>query len=81
MASFFGGILNLTLGVVILSGVYISTVKATNTTGWTTSEIFDAQQNAKTLNRSLGSSDSGGYRWSGLRSDVGIRARLITAPC
>lgn len=39
MASFFGGILNLTLGVVILSGVYISTVKATNTTGWTTSEI------------------------------------------
>lgn len=39
MASFFGGILNLTLGVVILSGVYISTVKATNTTGWTTSEV------------------------------------------
>lgn len=38
MASFFGGILNLTLGVVILSGVYISTVKATNTSGWTTSE-------------------------------------------
>lgn len=39
MASFFGGILNLTLGVVILSGVYISTVKATNTSGWTTSEV------------------------------------------
>lgn len=39
MASFFGGILNLTLGVVILSGVYISTVKATNTSGWTSSEI------------------------------------------
>jgi hypothetical protein len=39
MASFFGGILNLTLGVVILSGVFITTVKATNTSGWTTSEI------------------------------------------
>ena len=39
MASFFGGILNLTLGVVILSGVFITTVKGTNTSGWTTSEI------------------------------------------
>lgn len=39
MASFFGGILNLTLGVVILSGVYITTVKATNTTDWTSSEV------------------------------------------
>lgn len=38
MASFFGGILNLTLGVVILSGVFISTVKGTNTDGWTASE-------------------------------------------
>lgn len=39
MASFFGGILNLTLGVVILSGVFIQTVKTTNTTNWTTAEI------------------------------------------
>lgn len=39
MASFFGGILNLTLGVVILSGVFISTVKATNTSSWSTSEV------------------------------------------
>jgi hypothetical protein len=39
MASFFGGILNLTLGVVILAGVFITTVKATNTTGWSTSEV------------------------------------------
>ena len=39
MASFFGGILNLTLGVVILSGVFITTVKATNTSGWTASEV------------------------------------------
>lgn len=39
MASFFGGILNLTLGVVILSGVFITTVKATNTTSWSASEV------------------------------------------
>ena len=39
MASFFGGILNLTLGVVILSGVFITTVKATNTSSWSTSEV------------------------------------------
>lgn len=39
MASFFGGILNLTLGVVILSGVFITTVKNTNTSGWTTAEV------------------------------------------
>lgn len=39
MASFFGGILNLTLGVVILAGVFITTVKGTNTDGWTTSEV------------------------------------------
>ena len=39
MPSFFGGILNLTLGVVILSGVFISTVKQTNVTGWSTSEV------------------------------------------
>ena len=39
MASFFGGILNLTLGVVILAGVFITTVKGTNTSGWSTSEV------------------------------------------
>lgn len=39
MASFFGGILNLTLGVVILSGVFISTVKTTNTSTWSTAEV------------------------------------------
>lgn len=39
MASFFGGILNLTLGVVILSGVFITTVKATNTSAWSASEV------------------------------------------
>lgn len=39
MASFFGGILNLTLGVVILSGVFITTVKGTNTDTWSASEV------------------------------------------
>lgn len=39
MASFFAGILNLTLGVVILSGVFITTVKDTNTSTWTDSEV------------------------------------------
>lgn len=39
MASFFGGILNLTLGVVVLASVFIKTVKDTNTSGWTAAEI------------------------------------------
>ena len=39
MASFFSGILNLTLGVVILSGVFIATVKDTNTDSYSTSEV------------------------------------------
>ena len=39
MASFFGGILNLTLGVVVLASVFIETVKDTNTSGWSPSEI------------------------------------------
>ena len=39
MASFFGGILTLTLGVILLANVFISTVKDTNTTGWTTGEV------------------------------------------
>jgi len=39
MASFFGGILNLTLGVVVLSGVFITTVKTTDTTNWSAGEV------------------------------------------
>lgn len=38
MANFITGIIALTLGVVVLSGVYISTVKGVNTTGWTAGE-------------------------------------------
>ena len=32
------GIISITLGVIMLSNVFISVVKATNTTGWTSSE-------------------------------------------
>lgn len=39
MASFFGGILNLTLGVVVLANVFIQTVNDTNTSGWSTADI------------------------------------------
>ena len=39
MANFIVGIISLTLGVVVLSGVFITTVKGTNTTGWTAGEI------------------------------------------
>ena len=39
MANFIMGIIGLSVGVVVLAGVFISTVKAQNTTGWTTSEI------------------------------------------
>ena len=39
MANFIVGIISLTLGVVVLSGVFITTVKGTNTTGWSAGEI------------------------------------------
>jgi hypothetical protein len=40
MASYIGGIISLSVGVVVLANVYIQTVKDTNTTalGFTTSE-------------------------------------------
>jgi len=38
MANFIVGIISLTLGVVVLSGVFVTTVKSTNTTGWTSGE-------------------------------------------
>jgi len=39
MANFIVGIISLTLGVVVLSGVFITTVKSTNTSSWTAGEI------------------------------------------
>ena len=38
MANFLMGIISLTIGVVVLSGVFITTVKSANTTGWTSAE-------------------------------------------
>ena len=38
MASMISGIILLSIGVIVLANVFISTVKATNTTGWTTGE-------------------------------------------
>jgi hypothetical protein len=37
-AGLIGGIIGVAIAVIILSTVFISTVKNTNTTGWTTSE-------------------------------------------
>lgn len=39
MANFITGIISLTIGVVILANVFIKTIKETNTSGWTSSEI------------------------------------------
>ena len=39
MGSLIAGILSLTIGVVVLSGVFITTVKATNTSTWSASEV------------------------------------------
>lgn len=38
MASLISGIILLSIGVVVLANVFISTVKNTNTTGWTSGE-------------------------------------------
>jgi hypothetical protein len=37
--NFIGGIINITIGAVILASVFITTVKATNTTTWTAAEV------------------------------------------
>lgn len=39
MANFLMGIISLTLGVVVLANVFISTVKTTNTSTWSTGEV------------------------------------------
>jgi hypothetical protein len=38
MANMLSGIIFLAIGVIVLANVFISTVKGTNTTGWTTGE-------------------------------------------
>ena len=39
MASMIGGIVYLSIGVVVLAGVFIFTVKNTSTTGWSAGEV------------------------------------------
>jgi hypothetical protein len=39
MANFIIGIISLTIGVVVLANVFITTVKGTNTTTWSTAEV------------------------------------------
>lgn len=39
MASLFGGILALVMSVILITTVVVPTVKNTNTTGWTSSDI------------------------------------------
>jgi hypothetical protein len=39
MANFISGILSLTIGAVVLASVFITTIKDTNTTAWSTAEI------------------------------------------
>lgn len=39
MANFIGGIVSVSIGAIMLSNVFISTVKNTNTTGWDASEV------------------------------------------
>ena len=39
MGNFITGIISLTIGVVILANVFITTVKTTNTTGWSSAEV------------------------------------------
>jgi hypothetical protein len=39
MASFIGGIVSITLGAVMLANVFITVIKDTNTSAWTSSEV------------------------------------------
>jgi len=39
MANFISGIISLSIGIIMLSSVYMTTVHGTNTSTWTTSEV------------------------------------------
>ena len=39
MANFISGIISLSIGIIMMSSVYMTTVHDTNTSGWTASEI------------------------------------------
>lgn len=37
--NFIGGIINITIGAVILASVFVTTIKGTNTSAWSTAEV------------------------------------------
>lgn len=39
MANFIGGIISITLGVIVLANVFMTTVHSTNTSTWSASEV------------------------------------------
>jgi uncharacterized membrane protein YsdA (DUF1294 family) len=39
MASFIGGIVNISIGAIVLQAVYLSTIHSANQTGWSSSEV------------------------------------------
>ena len=39
MASFIGGIVNISIGAIVLQAVYLSTIHNANQTGWSSSEV------------------------------------------
>lgn len=39
MTNFIGGIVNISIGAIMLANVFIATVKGTNTSGWSGAEV------------------------------------------
>ena len=76
MANFIMGIISLSVGVVVLAGVFITTVKAQNTTGWAASET--ALTGAKDIPSPevVGFVEHCRYRWFSLRNFKRFRTRI-----
>jgi len=77
MANFIVGIISLTLGVVVLSGVFITTVKGTNTTGWTSGETALLVQENNSLSSAVGTFDNRIRSWSCVWCDECLWPGLI----
>jgi len=80
MANFIVGIISLTLGVVVLSGVFITTVKGTNTTGWTAGEVALTERTTGLL-EVVGSPDYWLYSWSKILSQDESTKSLWSHEC
>lgn len=66
MANFIGGIISITLGVIVLANVFMTTVHNANTTGWTTSEVANIKDNSL-ISTVMGSLRLSGSNWNPLR--------------